>query len=195
MSLPPELRNMIYANLFPDFYIGDDCEVTAEDFFEEDNLAITRVSRQLRREVLPVLLANRFFCFEGPDRLHQFICHLDHHRLYLTHLDMGYYQGEEDGSRLFDALKECPYLQSLGISLRGSEETFGEELEGLYADARSWIIHVALARGKKQAALEILDPDFIEIEDSDFSSIAFKGVFKIYIDRDPVLEGWMSVRR
>ena len=179
------------------------------EIFSAKSLSIARVSSQIRHEVLPVLYGRRTFSITEQTSLCDFLLRLKYHRIYLRSLDVDSHLYGKIAVRIFRYLKECPHLQRLAIF--PEYDLPDASAEQMYEDAKEWIRHVAIARGNKHAALEILsvdlhaldyvNPDCVD-EYSDAWVIStsieleqrFKEKLQTCIDQDTVLEGWFSVR-
>ena len=200
MLLPLEIRIRIYhyaadANPLPDRHLRDD---EATTFLRRGvNEPIMRVSRQIRNEALPVLFGCKGFTFSYPSDVRDFIDDLlDHHRAHIQKIHLHCYECHPE---MFNALEiGCPSLQHFHICFKNCTRDQMVEVNRFYAEAKSWIYHIALAHRNKLAALDILDVECKEVICGCGDNNAmpdFKVALGTLIDQDAILESLFSITR
>ncbi|KAF2236867.1 hypothetical protein EV356DRAFT_530756 [Viridothelium virens] len=171
-------------------------DMTREEFFSNEHLAITQVSREIRREIMPIVLGNTRWFFPKIYHFHAFIGRLQDLRIYLRQLQI--FPGRDERmNALFRALVDCTRLERLCLTY-DFVGTLWQKTGELYEDAKPWIYTLALARGKKKAALDILTVEgSVQIgqlwqRQDEHSPEEFEEELRTHAARDPVLKNLFS---
>ncbi|KAL9096693.1 MAG: hypothetical protein Q9165_001181 [Trypethelium subeluteriae] len=175
---------------------GESTDMTKEKFFSDEHLAITRVSRDIRHEAMPILFGNTRFLFKDIAAFHGFIGKVQDRRIYLRQVQVEApftrYRSEAR-TKFFRVLVDCTRLERLRLTCncsRSLETNAGE----LYEDAKFWIHTLALARGNRKAALDVLTVDGMRMQGQkwlhwvEYFADEFSGKLETCIIRDHVLK-------
>ncbi|KAI9661051.1 MAG: hypothetical protein M1821_009378 [Bathelium mastoideum] len=198
LSLPPELRTRVYEYVVAEntrdgaIYFPSDL---GEDLEYWEYPSVTRVSQQIRTEVLPFFFGGTKFCFRYGTDLCRFIEHIGDDRIFIRDLGVDASSiNHQMHVQVFDSLRTCPRLRRLELSMR-CYDTPEVIQERLYHDAKSWIHYIAMVRGRKQAALEVLCvPRYVPLPEEQETELNLDDTLGWLIDEDPVLDAWFSVR-